>query len=199
VVADSGFTSRASVAALLRTGVPFVLGLCPHRANPRPTGDAERPAAALVARRRGDPPGRLPLAGTPTDHRGPWVYLTSLRSSGPQRLIARYRRRGRVEQTTDELLNGHDFDHLVSYRLRPNRIAVSFRLLARNLAIGHQLATAEQPAQPIREPRAFRMAHVDGLGTFTVKDGTIILRPLRPMPTQRLRLGWTRLGVRLAA
>jgi hypothetical protein len=127
------------------------------------------------------------------------VYVTSLRSYGPQRLIALYRQRGRVEQTIDELLNGHDFDHLVSYRLHPNRVAVGFRLLARNLAIGLQLATAEQEPRPIREPRAFRAAHVDGLGTFTVAGRTIILHPLRPSPAQHFHLGWTRRVVRLAA
>ena len=42
------------------------------------------------------------------------MYITSLRSYGPQRLIGLDRQRGRVEQTIDALLNGHDFDHLVS-------------------------------------------------------------------------------------
>lgn len=55
-----------------------------------------------------------------------------------------------MEQTIDELLNGHDFDHLVSYRLHPNRIAVGFRLLARNVAIGLQLATAQPSLSAIR-------------------------------------------------
>jgi hypothetical protein len=138
-------------------------------------------------------------ARSPTNQRGPCVYLTSLRSYGPQQLIALYRRRGRVEQTIDELRNGHDFDHLVGYRLHPNRIAVGFRLLARNLASGLQLETAEQQPPVIREPRAFRAAHVDGLGTFTVEGRTIVVRPLRPAPSQRLRLGWTRRVVQLAA
>jgi hypothetical protein len=158
VVADSGFTSRAAVAALLRTGVPFILGFsrtAPIRARLAAlSGQQRRWVRDGGAIRLGTCPwdARLRLiavgARSPTDRRGPWVYLTSLRSYGPQRLIALYRQRGRVEQTIDELLNGHDFDHLVSYRLHPNRIAVGFRLLARNLAIGLQLATAEQSPSP---------------------------------------------------
>jgi hypothetical protein len=209
VVADSGFTSRASVAALLQTRVPFIVGFArtaPIRARLATlSGQQRRWVRDGQAIRLGPCPwdARLRLiavgARTPTDQRGPWVYLTSLRSYGPQRLIALYRQRGRVEQTLDELLNGHDFDHPVSYRLHPNRIAVGFRLLARNLAIGLQLATAEQQPSPIREPRAFRAAHVDGLGTFTVDGRTIILRPLRPSRTQHFHLSWTNRMVHLAA
>jgi hypothetical protein len=209
VVADSGFTSRASVAALLQTGVPFILGFsrtAPIRARLAAlSGQQRRWVRDGGAIRLGTCPwdARLRLiavgARSPTDRRGPWVYVTSLRSYGPQRLIALYRQRGRVEQTIDELLNGHDFDHLVSYRLHPNRIAVGFRLLARNLAIGLQLATAEPSPSAIREPRAFRAAHVDGLGTFTVDGRTIILHPLRPSSAQRFHLSWTRRVVRLAA
>lgn len=162
----------------MRDGEAIRLGTCPW--------DARLRLIAVGAR-------------SPTDQRGPWVYVTSLRSYGPQRLIGLDRQRGRVEQTIDALLNGHDFDHLVSSRLHPNRIAVGFRLLARNLAIGLQLATAEQPSSAIREPRAFRAAHVDGLGTSTVHDQTIVVRPLRPSPTQWLHLGWTRRVVHLAA
>jgi hypothetical protein len=209
VVADSGFTSHASVAALLQTGVPFILGFsrtAPIRARLAAlSGQQRRWLRDGGAIRLGTCPWDAHLrliavgARSPTDRRGPWVYVTSLRSYGPQRLIALYRQRGRVEQTIDELLNGHDFDHLVSYRLHPNRIAVGFRLLARNLAIGLQVATAESALTTIREPRAFRAAHVDGLGTFTVDGRTVIVRPLRPSPTQRLQLGWTRRLVRLAA
>lgn len=209
VVADSGFTSRAAVAALLQTGVPFIPGFArtaPIRARLAALRSQQRRwVRDGGAIRPGTCPrdARLRLiavgARSPTDRRGPWAYRTSLRSYPPQRLIARYRRRGRVEQTIDELLKGHDFDHLVGYRLHPNRIAVGFRLLARKLAIGLQPATAEQPAGPIREPRAFRAAHVDGLGTFTVHDRTMVARPLRPVPAQRLHLGWTRRVVHLAA
>jgi hypothetical protein len=209
VVADSGFTSRASVAALLRTGVPFILGFGrtpPIRARLAAlSGQQRRWLRDGGAIRLGACPwdARLRLlavgARSPTDQRGPWVYLTSLRSYGPQRLIALYRQRGRVGQTSEELLNGHDFDHLVSYRLHPNRIAVGFRLLARHLAIGLQLPTAEQATSAIREPRAFRAVHVDGLGTFTVKGRTIVVRPLRSSPAQSLHLGWTHRVVHLAA
>jgi hypothetical protein len=197
------------VAALLQPGVPFSLGFsrtAPIRARLAAlSGQQRRWLRDGLAIRLGTCPwdARLRLiavrARSPTDRRGPWVYLTSLRSYGPQRLIALYRQRGRVEQTIDELLNGHDFDHLVSYRLHPNRIAVGFRLLARNLAIGLQVATAEQELSPIREPRAFRAAHVDGLGTFTVQGRTITIRPLRPSPAQQFHLVWTRRVVRLAA
>ena len=34
-----------------------------------------------------------------------------------------------------EVLDGHDLDHLVAYRLHPNRVAIGFRLLARNHAV----------------------------------------------------------------
>jgi hypothetical protein len=209
MVADSGFTSRASVAALLQTGVPFILGFgrtAPIRARLAALSRQQRRwLRGGQAIRLGTCPwdARLRLiavgARSPTDRRGPWVYLTSLRSYGPQRLIALYRQRGRVEQTIDELLNGHDFDHLVSYRLHPNRVAVGFRLLARNLAIGLQLATAEPSPGVTREPRAFRAAHVDGLGTFSVHDRTIILRPLRPLASEFLHLTWTHQVVHLAA
>jgi hypothetical protein len=208
-VADSGCPSRASVAVLLETGVPFILGFsrtAPIRARLAAlSGQQRRWLRDGGAIRLGTCPwdARLRLiavgARSPTDQRGPWVYVTRLRSYGPQRLIALYRQRGRVEQTIDELLNGHDFDHLVSYRLHPNRVAVGFRLLARNLAIGLQLATVQPSPSSIREPRAFRTAHVAGLGTFTVHGRTIVLRPLRPSPTQRLQLSWTRRVVRLAA
>jgi hypothetical protein len=209
VVADSGFTSRASAAALLQTGVPFILGFsrtAPIRARLAAlSGQQRRWLRDGGAIRLGTCPWDARLrriavgARSPTDRRGPWVYLTSLRSYGPQQLIALYRRRGRVEQTIDELLNGHDFDHLVSYRLHPNRIAVGFRLLARNLAIGLQLATAEDEPTVIREPRAFRAEHVDRLGTFTVARRTILLRPLHACTKQRLKLHWTHRVVRLAA
>jgi hypothetical protein len=127
------------------------------------------------------------------------VYVTSLRSAGPQRLAATYRQRWRVEQTLEELVNGHDLDRLVSYRLHPNRLAIGFRLLARNLAIGLQDAQAAARPTPIREPLAFRVAQVDGLGAFTVARRTIVLHPLRARPAQRLHLPWTRRVVHVAA
>ncbi|MFL5337252.1 MAG: transposase [Geminicoccaceae bacterium] len=210
VVADCGFTSRASVAALATTGVPFILGFA------RSAPIRRRLAALSGQQRRGLREGgairlgpcpwdaRLRLfalgARTPGDQRGPWVYVTSLRAAGPQRLAATYRRRWRAEQAIEELHNGHDLDHRVSTRLHPNQIAVGFRLLARNLAIGHQIHQAQARPDTIREPRAFRVAHVEGLGTFGWTPEAIVITPYRakaeapPCP-----LPWTRQVVRYAA
>jgi hypothetical protein len=143
--------------------------------------------------------GCSPSARAPGDRRGPWVYLTSLRSVGPQRLAATYRRRWRAEQAIEELLNGHDLDHLVSYRRHPNQIAGGCRLLARNLAIGRQLAEAPSQPMPIREPRAFRASHAEGLGTFAVVRRTSAVTPLREAPRRRWRLPWSRRTVRYVA
>ena len=100
----------------------------------------------------------------------------------------------------EELLNGHDLDHLVAYRLHPNRVAIGFRLLARNLAIGLQIAHAGGRPDPVREPAAFRAAHLDGLGAFAAARRTVTPRPAPPRPgPTRLRLPWTRRVVVLAA
>ena len=100
----------------------------------------------------------------------------------------------------EELLNGHDLDHLVSTRLHPNQIAVGFRLLARNLAIGHQIHEAQARPEVIREPRAFRVAQVDGLGTFRVVPPAIVITPLRELPPDHdCPLPWTHRPVRYAA
>src|SRR5688500_17563833 len=183
VVADCGFASRAAVAALLEARVPFILGFArsaPVRARlDALSGQQRRWLRDGGALRLGlcAWEGRLQLlalaARSPTDRRGPWVYVTNLQGLGPRRLIALYRRRWRVEQVLDDLIHGHDLDHLVSYRLHPNRIAVAFRLLARNLAIGLQIREAGARPAVIREPVAFRAAHVEGLGTFRVHCATI--------------------------
>src|SRR5262245_44598880 len=138
-----------------------------------------------------------------TRRRGPWVYVTSLRSSGPRRLATTYRQRNRVEQAIEELRNGNDLDHLVTSRLRPNRVALGFRLLARNLAIGLQIRAAGARPAVIREPPAFRATQVDGLSTFARERRTLRVtravaahRGRRPAP-QRLRLPWSRLAVHL--
>jgi hypothetical protein len=209
LVADCGFTSRAAVAALLATGVPFILGFArsePIRARLAAlSGQQRRWLRDGGAIRLGACPwdARLRLfaigARSPTDKRGPWVYVTSLRSVGPQRLAALYRRRWRVEQAIEELLNGMDLDHLVSYRLHPNRIAIGFRLLARNLAIGLQIADADARPRQIREPVAFRAAHVDGLGTFVQDRQTILLSRPAATPGQRHHLPWSHRTVRLVA
>ena len=135
------------------------------------------------------------------------------------RLAATYRRRWRVEQAIEELLNGMDLDHLIGHRLHPNRVAVGFRLLARNLAIGLQIRDAmEMPAGPrlhgraalranarptvIREPAAFRAAHVDGLGTFAPDDRdrrALLLARHRPTEAAVYTLPWTDRIVRLVA
>ena len=66
------------------------------------------------------------VARTPSDDRGPWVYVTNIQGLNPGRLAALYRQCWRVEQVIDELVNGHDLNHLVSPRLHPNRVAVGF-------------------------------------------------------------------------
>jgi DDE family transposase len=209
LVADCGFTSRASVAALLETGVPFILGFArarPIRARLAALSPQQRRwLRAGGAVRLGACPwdDRLRLfalgARSPTDRRGPWVYVTSLRAAGPQLLAATYRQRWRVEQAIEELLNGTDLDHLVTYRLHPNRVALGFRLLARNLAIGLQVADAGGRPVRIREPAAFRAAHVDGLATFAVDGPTILLARPQPAPEATYPLPWTDRTVRLVA
>jgi hypothetical protein len=209
VVADSGFTSRPAVAALLQARIPFILGFA-RTARVRAqlaalSGQQRRWLEQQGAIRLGlcGWDGRLQLlalaARTLTDGRGPWVYVTNIQGLGPQRLAALYRQRWRVEQTIDELGNGHDLDHLVSTRLHPNVVAVGFRLLARNLAIGLQLHTAPALPTVIREPTAFRARLVVGLGTFVLQRRTIYLRPLHAARPQHWRLPWTRRVVRLVA
>lgn len=89
VVTDCGFTSHASVAALVATKVPFILGFA------RTTPIKALLAAIPPQQRRWLAPGgaiglgacrwntglRLIALGarTPTDQRGSWVYVTSLR------------------------------------------------------------------------------------------------------------------------
>jgi Transposase DDE domain len=209
IVADCGFTSHASLAALLATGVPFILGFArsrPIRARLAALSAQQQHwlKQGGAARLGGCPwDARLRLfalgARSPTDRRGPWVYVTSLRSAGPQLLAATYRQRWRVEQAIEELLNGHDLDHLVGYRLHPNRVAIGFRLLARNLALGSQIAQHGRRPVHLLEPRAFRAGQVDGLGSFRLERRTIHLHPLQPTPPQRFRLPWTRRVVAYAA
>ena len=212
VVADCGFASRAAVAALLEARVPFILGFArsaPIRARlDALSGQQRRWLRDGGAIRLGacpwDPRLRLFAIGarSSADRRGPWAYLTSLRSWGPQRLAATYRRRWRVEQAIEELLNGMDLDHLVSHRLHPDRVAIGFRLLARNLAIGLQVADADARPATRREPAAFRAAHVDALGTFALDpqdDHTILLTLPRPAADDSYLLPWTHRRVRLVA
>lgn len=209
IVADCGFTSKRSLPALVASGVPFILGFArskPIRARLAALSPQQRRwLKDGGAVRLGTCPwnDRLRLfalgARSPTDKRGPWVYVTSLRSAGPQWLADTYRQRWRCEQAIEESLNGHDLDHLVSYSLHPNRVAIGFRLLARNLAIGLQVAEAEGRPESIREPLAFRAAHVDGLGAFVQLGHLLLLTPLQPALPQRFRLPWTNHVVQVAA
>jgi hypothetical protein len=209
IVADCGFTSRAAVHALLTSNVPFILGF----ARSKPI--KQRLAALTPQQRRWLKDGgairfghcpwdeRLRLvalgARTAGDKRGPWVYVTSLRALGPNQLAQLYRQRWRAEQAIEELLNGHDLDHLVSYRLHPNQIAIGFRLLARNLAIGWQIEQARARPEVIQEPRAFRAQHVEGLGSYVLQQGTLVLQQLRPDTPGASVLPWTGLQVQHAA
>jgi hypothetical protein len=209
VVADCGFTSRPAVAALLQARIPFILGFArsaPIRARLATlTGQQRRWLRQAGAIRLGycawDP--RLQLlalaAREPTDRRGPWVYVTSIQGLSPGQLITLYRQRWRVEQVIDELLHGHDLDHLVSTRLHPNQVAVGFRLLARNLAIGLQLRTAGGRPAVLREPLACRATQVEGLATFEQRRHTIYLSPLQPLTARHFRLPWARRVVHLVA
>jgi hypothetical protein len=209
VVADCGFTSRAALAALRQSKVPFILGFA--RSRPiktrldRLSGQERRWLRDAGAIDLGACPWDTALrlialrARTSTDSRGPWVYVTSLWSSAPKTLARLYRQRWRVEQAIDELLHGHDLDHLVGYRLHPNRVAIGLRLLARNLAIGYQIHTAGQRPETLREPRAFRVAAVEGLASYVIVDGVIVLTPLAPATCQECHLPWTHQTLRYAA
>jgi DDE family transposase len=209
LVADAGFTSRAAVAALLDARVPFILGFArsgPIRARLAALSGQQRRwlrdgGAILLGACAWDARLRLFAVGarSPSDRRGPWVYVTSLRSRGPNALAAAYRRRWRAEQAIEELLNGMDLDHLVGYRLHPNRVALGFRLLARNLAIGLQIHDAGARPATIREPAAFRAAHVDGLGTFVQERESILLATPHAGPDRHYQLPWTQRVVRLVA
>ena len=219
IVADCGFTSRRAVAALLATRVPFLLGFARSRPVKARLAQLTRQqhrwlrggGAVRLGRCAWDDRLRLFALGarSSTDKRGPWVYVTSYRTRGPQWLAATYRQRWRVEQAIEELKNGTDLDHLVTYRLVPNRKAVAFRLLARNLALGYQLATMGERPPVLREPAAFRATHVCGLGLFAtdpadahvlhVAAATPPTPPTTPLPPpQPVPLPWTGHTVYLA-
>lgn len=89
------------------------------------------------------------------------------------------------------MLHGHDLDHLVGYRLHPNRVAIGLRLLARNLALGYQIHAAGQRPARLSEPRAFRVTAVEGLATYVIVDGVIVLTPLEPSDCRVGQLPWT--------
>jgi len=197
IVAGCDFTSKRSLAALVETGVPFILGV----ARSRPM---RRRLAALSSQQRGwtRRGGAVRLGTCPWDERLQ-LFALGARSPtdkrGPQWLATTYRQRWRAEQAIEEALNGNDLDHPVSYRLHPNRVAIGFRLLARNLAIGLQIKDAQGRPDTIREPRAFRAEHVDGLGSFVCLGDFVLLRDLHPGEQTTYRLPWTQQTVRLAA
>ena len=99
----------------------------------------------------------------------------------------------------DALVNGHDLEHLISPRLHPHRIAVGFRLLARHLARGLQIAAAGARPEVLREPRAFRAAHVEGWGLFVQQERTIWLLPIPPSAPRTWHVPWTHRTSGLAA
>jgi hypothetical protein len=209
IVADCGFTTKRSVAAMLQSRVPFILGFArsrPIRARLAALSPQQRRwLRGGGAVRLGTCPwdDRLRLfalgARSPTDKRGPWVYVTSLRSAGPQWLAQTYRQRWRAEQAIEECKNGHDLDHLVSYRLHPNRVAIGFRLVARNLAVGFQMEQAQGRPEHIREPVAFRAEHVDGLGIFEQTGGVLLLHRGAVQDERLYDLSWTGCSIRAAA
>jgi hypothetical protein len=209
IVADCGFTSKRSIAALIESRVPFILGFArssPIRARLAALSPQQRRwLKDGGAVRLGSCPwdDRLLLfalgARSPTDKRGPWVYVTSVRSAGPQWLAQTYRQRWRAEQAIEECKNGHDLDHLVSYRLHPNRIAIGFRLLARNLAIGFQMEQVQGRPRHIREPLAFRAQYVDSLGTFEQSGNLVLLYRRGSAAEQLYDLSWTGCSIRAAA
>jgi hypothetical protein len=209
IVADCGFTSKRSIAALGASGVPFILGFArstPIRArlaslSPQQRRWLKEGGAVRLGTCPWDDRLRLFALGarSPTDKRGPWVYVTSLRSAGPQWLAQTYRQRWRAEQAIEECKNGHDLDHLVGYRLHPNRIAIGFRLLARNLAVGFQMARVQGRPEHIREPLAFRAAHVDGLGTFEHVGAVLVLYRAAAERERFYELSWTGCAIRAAA
>ena len=87
-----------------------------------------------------------------------------------------------------------------TYRLHPNRVAIGLRLLARNLAIGQQIQAAGARPEHIREPVAFRAAHVEGLGTFRIDQQAIRVTPLRGATTNPVyALPWANCHVYYAA
>jgi Transposase DDE domain len=209
IVADSGFTSRPAIAALLHARIPFILGFRRSaRIRARLAGLTSQQRRWLQHRgaiRMGwcHWDRRLQLlalsARQPTDGRGPWVYVTSIQGLSPGRLASIYRQRWRVEQAIDELVNGQDLDHLVTTRLHPNRVALGLQLLARNLALGVQIHEAQGRPAVLREPRAFRATYVHGLGLFQRHEATLLLRPLHPARPQTWSLPWTHQLIRLVA
>lgn len=201
VVADSGFCTKQAVAGLLTLRVPFIVGFARTAPVKRRLGALSRQQRQAL---RGS--GAIMLGACPWDQRlrlfaigakhtgdrrGPWTYLTNQPHLRPNQLAQRYRQRWCVEQAIEELLGGMDLDHLVSYTLHPNRIAIAFRLLARNLQLGYQLEQAPGEPQPLAEWRRMRALLVEGAGTVHQNGMTIAIgRPGVP-PAPTLQLLWS--------
>ena len=76
----------------------------------------------------------------------------------------------------------------------PANLAPLPRLLARNLAIGLQIEDANARPAVIREPAAFRAAHLDGLGTFAHDQHdprALLLHRHHPAGAATYSLPWT--------
>ena len=66
--------------------------------------------------------------------------------------------------------------------------------------IGHQVREAQARPEIIREPRAFRVTQVEGLGTFAVAPQAIVITPRRALPAEQpYHPPWTQQTVRYAA
>lgn len=215
VVADSGFTTKAAVQSLLAARIPFILGFARTAPVRRQLKGMRRQARQALRGGHAITLGPCPWdrrlkliaigAQQTGDQRGPWTYVTNLTHLRPNALARLYRRRWCAEQAIEELLHGMDLDHLVSYSLHPNRIAVLFRVLARNLQIGYQLAH-EGEAAPRWEWRRMRSLVVEHPG-WVVREGMTLTIVLSTWGTRRQRhpiqeihpLPWIGLIVRLTA
>lgn len=126
---------RRRSAARHRCAVhPRVCPLGPHpvapcAAVPVPGISAWRSLPSVPARPRG-PPRALGVRHLPALHG----------TVGASHAVSA--QRWRAEQAIKELKNGHDLDHLVGTRRHTNQVAVGFRLVARSLVIGGQIAAA---------------------------------------------------------
>ena len=91
-----------------------------------------------------------------------------------------------------------DLDHLVSYCLHPNRVAILFRVLARNLQFGYQLDRWPDLATR-REWRWMRSPVVERPGLVWIQGMTIeiIVDPKHPL--EPYHIYWAGQLVRLAA
>lgn len=208
VVADSGFTTKAAVQTLLTARIPFILGFARTAPVRRQLKRLSRQARQALRGGRAITLGpcawdrRLKLiaigAQTTGDRRGPWTYVTNLTHLRPNAVARLYRRRWCVEQAIEELLHGMDLDHLVSYSLHPNRVALLFRVLARNLQIGYQRHRWPDLAT-FREWRWMRSLVVERPGLVWIHGMTIEIVVDPKHPPEIYPIPWTGQLVSLAA